>query len=213
MPTNCDFLVGERRDPNAASTPKQPTPTPSPVTDTKSTAAETNNMLAQVKKAPKLGSGNDANRVSTVQLQKTLLDMEFVNPGTTAWIEPSDLEFTKKLGSGTGGKVYQGLYKGKEVAIKVLKEMTNESQIQEFKKEFHIMSAIKSSSVVQFYGACLEPKLCMVMEMCARGSLYHVLKHDKYLQFTTWKSFLDFADQTVRGIQVLHNYNPPIYHR
>ena len=43
------------------------------------------------------------------------------------------------MGAGTGGKVYQGLYKGKEVAIKVMKELQEEEQIEDFKKEFHIM--------------------------------------------------------------------------
>jgi serine/threonine protein kinase len=161
----------------------------------------------------KLSGTNNGHSVSTLNLQKTLQELEFVNVSSSAWIEPSDLEFTKKLGSGTGGKVYQGLYKSKEVAIKVLKEMTQDDQIQEFKKEFHIMSAIKSPHVVMFYGACLEPKLCMVMEMCSRGSLYSVLKHDKQCPLNNWLTCLDFMDQTTKGIQVLHNYKPPVYHR
>jgi predicted Ser/Thr protein kinase len=58
---------------------------------------------------------------------------------SSIWIDNADIEYTKKLGSGTGGKVYQGLFKGNDVAIKVLKDMTEEEQIEDFKKEFHIM--------------------------------------------------------------------------
>jgi len=127
------------------------------------------------------------------------------------FILDSELEYTEKLGAGSSGKVYKGLYKGKEVAIKVLKSMTEAKEIDEFKKEFQIMSAIRSKHVVLFYGAVLEPKLCMVMENCARGSLYHVMK-DESLDIR-WEKTFRFAIETVRGIEVLHNWEPSIVHR
>lgn len=39
-------------------------------------------------------------------------------------------------------------YKGKEVAVKVLKTITTQSQLEEFKKEFQIMCAIRSPFMV-----------------------------------------------------------------
>eukprot|EP01133_Synstelium_polycarpum_P019412 gene19412-23245_t len=122
-----------------------------------------------------------------------------------------DLEYTEKLGAGSSGKVYKGLYKGKEVAIKVLKSMTEAREIEEFKKEFQIMSAIRSKHVVYFYGAVLEPKLCMVMENCIRGSLYHVMNHDN--TNIGWEKTFRFAIETVRGIECLHKWEPQIVHR
>ena len=37
-------------------------------------------------------------------------------------------------------------------------------------------SVLRSTFIVHFFGACLEPRICIVMEYCSRGSLYHVLK-------------------------------------
>jgi len=124
----------------------------------------------------------------------------------------TDIEFTKKLGSGTSGDVFQGLYKGKIVAVKVLKEMTQEKEINEFKKEFSIMSAIRSPHVVYFFGICVKPKLCMVMEMCSRGSLYHVLKEGPP-EDISWELAFHLAIQAVTGVNVLHNSSPQILHR
>jgi len=103
------------------------------------------------------------------------------------------------------------LYNGEEVAVKVLKAMSEEKEIEEFKKEFQIMSAIHSTFMVNFYGACLEPKICMVMEYCSRGSLYHVL-NDENLDIG-WEKVFVFAKDMVLGIQTLHNWKPQIVHR
>jgi len=51
----------------------------------------------------------------------------------------------------------------------------------------------------------------MVMEYCPRGTLYHVMKDPN--EDISWKRVLDFFTQTVRGIDCLHNCNPPILHR
>jgi len=136
--------------------------------------------------------------------------MSLKHSGPAPLISDSDIEFTEKLGAGSSGKVYKGLFKGTDVAIKVLKSMT-EKELEEFKKEFQIMSAIRSPAVVYFYGAVLEPKLCMVMEYCSRGSLYHVLQSDKYE--IGWDKTFRFAIETVKGIDCLHNWDPPIVHR
>jgi len=138
--------------------------------------------------------------------------LEHISLKADQWvIDPGDLEYTLKLGSGSSGKVYKGLYKGKDVAVKVLKSITTQGQLEEFKKEFQIMCAIRSPYMVAFYGACFEPKLCMVMEFCSRDSLYHVMNNRKYS--IGWDKFFKFALQMTRGIECLHNWTPQIVHR
>jgi len=116
-----------------------------------------------------------------------------------------------KLGSGTSGTVYQGLYKGETVAIKVLKTEQSQKEQEEFKKEFQIMSAIKSPYIVFFFGACLEPKLCMVMELCVHGSLYHVM-NDAKLDIG-WEQAFSFSKEMVKGVECLHSFTPQVVHR
>jgi len=149
------------------------------------------------------------NETALDNLKLSLLALK--HSGPAPFIHYSDLEFTEKLGAGSSGKVYKGLYKGAEVAIKVLKAMTETKEIDEFTKEFQIMSAIRSKYVVYFHGAVLEPKLCMVMEYCSRGSLYHVITNENYV--IGWDKVFRFAIETAKGIDQLHNADPQIVHR
>lgn len=153
--------------------------------------------------------GNEHSEATVNNLMKDLMALKHAGPAPI--IVDSDLEFTEKLGAGASGKVYKGLYKGNEVAIKVLKSMTEAKEIEEFKKEFTIMSAVRSKYVVYFHGAVLEPRLCMVMEYCSRGSLYHVMTNEKY--DIGWDRVFRFAIETTKGLEQLHNGDPQIVHR
>jgi hypothetical protein len=134
------------------------------------------------------------------------------NKNNGIWnVHHSDIEFTVKLGSGTAGVVYKGIYKERDVAIKVLKTDQTQKEVEEFKKEFKIMSAVQSPYVVFFFGACLSPKMCMIMEFCGRGALYDVL-NDKKLNLT-WDHAFSFMKEMVQGMEYLHNFIPQIVHR
>jgi serine/threonine protein kinase len=87
-------------------------------------------------------------------------------------IEGSELVFLEEVGQGASAHVFKGKYRGQQVAIKVLKASVNP---EEFKKEFEIMSDIRSPMVVFFYGAVTRPDLSIVTEFLSRGSLYDVM--------------------------------------
>lgn len=54
--------------------------------------------------------------------------------------------------------------------------MAPADEVEEFKKEFEILAKVRHPNVVFFYGASTQPALAMVMEYCARGSLFHSMK-------------------------------------
>jgi len=144
-------------------------------------------------------------------LEGELTRLKYINKSGSWILHNSELEFAMKLGSGTSGTVYKGLYKGEDVAIKVLKSEQSSKELDEFKKEFQIMSSIQSPYLVFFFGAVLEPKMCMVMELCSKGSLYHVmsdLKND-----LGWDRSFQFAKEMVRGVECLHSWTPQVVHR
>jgi len=147
---------------------------------------------------------------SALDIEQQLENLKYINKGS--WIlGNSDCEFTVKLGSGASGTVYKGLFRDKEVAIKVLKTEQSQKELEEFKKEFQIMSTIQSPYIVFFFGAVLEPKLCMVMELCELGSLYHVM-NDPKIDFD-WGRVLNMSKQMTKGIDCLHTHKPQILHR
>eukprot|EP01117_Protostelium_nocturnum_P004662 TRINITY_DN168_c0_g1_i1.p1 TRINITY_DN168_c0_g1~~TRINITY_DN168_c0_g1_i1.p1 ORF type:complete len:831 (-),score=270.46 TRINITY_DN168_c0_g1_i1:114-2462(-) len=159
-------------------------------------------------------ASDDSGKTNATDIEAQLEKLKYINKsgGTGSWIlKNDDCEFTIKLGSGTSGTVYKGLFRGEEVAIKVLKTEQSAKELDEFKKEFHIMSTIQSPYIVFFFGAVLEPKLCMVMELCALGSLYHVM-NDLKIDFD-WTRIFNISREMVKGVDCLHAHDPQILHR
>ncbi|KAL6060669.1 putative serine/threonine-protein kinase/receptor [Balamuthia mandrillaris] len=131
--------------------------------------------------------------------------------GASWSIDGKELVFGDLLGVGTSAQVFKGTYRGQEVAVKVLRPVMEPKQIENFKKELDIMGSLRSTDVVYFYGTCLEPKICIVMEYCARGSLYHVLSSKN--TSIDWPLLFHIADGMMRGINCLHSWKPQIVHR
>eukprot|EP01116_Phalansterium_solitarium_P012846 TRINITY_DN2951_c0_g2_i1.p4 TRINITY_DN2951_c0_g2~~TRINITY_DN2951_c0_g2_i1.p4 ORF type:complete len:121 (-),score=45.59 TRINITY_DN2951_c0_g2_i1:83-445(-) len=82
-------------------------------------------------------------------MEEQLARMKYVTRGTK-FIEHRAIEFMTKLGSGTSGVVYKGLYKEMTVAIKVLNGEQTEKEMTEFKKEFQIMRCVLRFQVQHF---------------------------------------------------------------
>ena len=143
--------------------------------------------------------------------------------GAEGWvIKSSAIEFVSKagsakskapeeLGAGANAQVYRAIYKGRSVAAKILKSWTSESQVDEFKKEFDVMRALSGPYIVRFYGACLEPKLTLVMEYCERDTLCTVLG-DAALD-VGWPAALRWAAEIAHALNTLHQHTPQVLHR
>lgn len=127
-------------------------------------------------------------------------------------IKSSEVEITEKIGSGTFGKVYKGLYNGMEVAVKVIKDIPDERYRKEFDHEVSILRQTNCPYIIKCFGTIEEAgKLMIVMEYATKSSLYHVLHSPLYS--IEWERAFDFAIGATQGLLYLHSLNPPILHR
>eukprot|EP01119_Soliformovum_irregulare_P015213 TRINITY_DN4250_c0_g1_i1.p1 TRINITY_DN4250_c0_g1~~TRINITY_DN4250_c0_g1_i1.p1 ORF type:complete len:754 (+),score=232.16 TRINITY_DN4250_c0_g1_i1:272-2263(+) len=137
--------------------------------------------------------------------------------GTMLKSEPiimkEDLEFIRPIGSGAHAQVFEALYKDQKVAVKIFNRGDDEEGDREaivaLKKEFEIISQLNSPFMVQFIGACLSPRICMVMEYCEKGSLFSLLKEKNFN--LNWEVVVQFSTMLAEGIEYLHDHD--ILHR
>jgi tRNA A-37 threonylcarbamoyl transferase component Bud32 len=83
------------------------------------------------------------------------------------------LEVRKQIGMGATSKVFAGIYKGVNVAIKISTptEITVEV-IDVFVKEGLLSTNLQHKNIVKFFGLCVRPpQIAMVMELCDGGDL------------------------------------------
>lgn len=122
----------------------------------------------------------------------------------TFFIEKEDLQFAKEVDGEM--QVHEGTYSGWRVSIKMYPFIAPKTH-----EEFLIASAIRSPHIVKFFGACLEPHICMVTEYCALGNLYGFLNDPTVT--LSWSQALDIALGVARGVEFLHTFRPnPVVH-
>ncbi|ELP89915.1 protein serine/threonine kinase, putative [Entamoeba invadens IP1] len=114
-----------------------------------------------------------------------------------------ELEETKKIGEGSFGIVYKGLFKEKIVAIKKLKNAnTTKQALDEFDKEVSMLDKFRNDFVIHFYGACYIPShICMVTEFAEHGSLADMIYKEKEIDL---KMKIKFMLDCGRGVAYLH---------
>eukprot|EP01103_Thecamoeba_quadrilineata_P011127 TRINITY_DN2591_c0_g1_i1.p1 TRINITY_DN2591_c0_g1~~TRINITY_DN2591_c0_g1_i1.p1 ORF type:complete len:882 (+),score=166.67 TRINITY_DN2591_c0_g1_i1:189-2834(+) len=136
---------------------------------------------------------------------------DYSHPFTHSWeIDSKELILFECIGQGASAKVFRGKFRNQDVAIKLFKDDRDKSQ-EEFQKEFAILSSLRSVNMGFFYGACMEPFKCMVLEYCPGGSLYDVLSQKNLT--IDWPIFFKIAIGAARGIHYLHSWKPEILHR
>ncbi|KAL3685571.1 hypothetical protein R1sor_003593 [Riccia sorocarpa] len=136
-----------------------------------------------------------------------------------SWAELTAItsNFSKILGRGGFGDVYQGeLQGGQKVAVKVNNANTKYGE-EQFLNEVALLSVIHHRNLVSFIGFCDEDThQVLVYEFMAQGTLEdHIRgKADTVLGTFDWKTRLGILVNASKGIEYLHNScNPPIIHR
>jgi serine/threonine protein kinase len=93
------------------------------------------------------------------------------------YVDWSEIELGESIGMGGYGEVYRAKWRGTEVAVKLVAPgmaVTKEMQ-KNFADEVYVMTTLRHPNVVLFMAASTKPpKMCIVMEFMALGSLYEV---------------------------------------
>ncbi|KXS20432.1 kinase-like protein, partial [Gonapodya prolifera JEL478] len=121
-------------------------------------------------------------------------------------VNPSDIQWGRKLGQGTFSIVFEGLYRGERVAIK----QVHGANVDDALKEAAILLIFSHKYVLRMVGVIAEGSLFgIVTEFCDGGTLFDYL-HDPSKPvppLLRWKWTYQFAC----GMQFLHDKN--IQHR
>lgn len=126
-------------------------------------------------------------------------------------IDFREITLGRSIGEGAFGKVYEGKWQARPVAVKMLIcQDLRPDILAEFESEVQIMSVLRHPNIARLLGACMEPpNRCLVVELLTRGSLWGVLRSKAMDEATRVRFILD----TARGMSYLHNFHPPILHR
>ncbi|XP_075997423.1 mitogen-activated protein kinase kinase kinase 12-like [Genypterus blacodes] len=112
--------------------------------------------------------------------------------------EISDLQW---VGSGAQGAVFLGRLYGQEIAVKKVRNI-KETDIKHLRK-------LKHPNIITFKGICTQaPCYCIIMEYCAQGQLYEVLRAGRKI---TPSLLMDWAMGIAGGMNYLHLHK--IIHR
>jgi len=125
------------------------------------------------------------------------------------------------LGQGSFSRVYRGTYKTQQCAIKLIYTMDlTESVMQRVAAEATILSSMKHPNIVHIYGvSVLPPSVCILLELCAYGSLSDILRgesggaHKKKPLFLTEMDRVFLALGCAKGVAALHSLGSQVVHR
>ncbi|CAK9231695.1 unnamed protein product [Sphagnum troendelagicum] len=128
-------------------------------------------------------------------------------------IDFSELRIGVRVGIGSFGEVFRGIWRGTEVAIKVMLEQDlNFENTQDFCNEISILSRLRHPNVILFLGACTRPPhLSMVTEYMHIGSLYRLIHFSGQGKGLSWRRRLKMLRDICRGMMCVQRMK--IIHR
>jgi serine/threonine protein kinase/2',3'-cyclic-nucleotide 2'-phosphodiesterase (5'-nucleotidase family) len=122
-------------------------------------------------------------------------------------ISLNELEIGENLGSGGFGEVNKALWKGTEVAVKMLHEKSSLSHERRkaFADEIKVMASLRHPNVVLFMAASNKPpRMFIVMEWMSLGSLFDLL-HNELVPSIPPALVIRMMFQAAKGMHFLHS--------
>ncbi|KAH8277721.1 hypothetical protein KR018_004198 [Drosophila ironensis] len=96
-------------------------------------------------------------------------------------VEPRSVLLQDVLGEGAFGLVRRGVYKNRQVAVKLLKDEPNEEDVYAFKCEIQMLKAVgKHPNIVGIvgYSTRYSNRMMLIIEYCSLGSLQNFLREE-----------------------------------
>ena len=133
--------------------------------------------------------------------------------GSWTNLDFGEIEMGERIGGGGVGVVYEGWFRGEQVALKTLFDpRVDEKLKEEYMDELLVMSQLDHPNIVAFKGACMAPPdLCFVMERC-ETSLFTLLHYSGRAELSTYERARMAAD-VAAAMAYLHARRPAIIHR
>ncbi|GAB4845658.1 Serine/threonine-protein kinase ht1, variant 2 [Ancistrocladus abbreviatus] len=142
---------------------------------------------------------------------------EIKGEGEEEWsADMSQLFIGDKFASGRHSRIYRGIYKRKDVAIKLISQPEEDAELaatleKQFISEVALLFRLKHPNIITFFGACKKPPVfCIITEYLAGGSLRKYL-HQQEPHSLPLNLVLKLSLDIARGMQYLHSQG--ILHR
>ncbi|KAF5205966.1 kinase domain [Thalictrum thalictroides] len=136
---------------------------------------------------------------------------EIKGDGQEEWsADMSQLLIGSKFASGRHSRIYRGLYKQRDVAIKLISQPEEDEHLaalleKEFTSEVAFLFHLEHPNIITFIAACKRPPVfCIITEYLAGGSLRKYL-HQQEPHSVPLDLVLKFSLDIARGMQYLHS--------
>lgn len=131
-------------------------------------------------------------------------------------VEYNDIQFDKtpagelvSIGKGGSSNVVRARYGGRNVAVKVYKNLKGTSS-DALRNEVMLLNAVKHPNILPIIGITKPPNVAVIMPVMEQGSLFDALHGSGQSKLDlakyTWQLFFKVADDVARAVEYLHSF-------
>ncbi|KAI4336134.1 hypothetical protein L6164_014702 [Bauhinia variegata] len=182
------------------------------------------NNLYWLKQISNNGPGRSGRRLSLGEYKRAVSWSKYLVSSGAAikgdgeeWsADMSQLYIGSKFASGRHSRIYRGIYKQRDVAIKLISQPEEDADLavqleNQFNSEVALLFRLRHPNIITFIAACKKPPVfCIITEYLAGGSLRKYLQQQEP-HSVPHKLVLKLALDIAKGMQYLHSQG--ILHR